>query len=120
MSSSNNLCSAFDYATSHTTLLDPTTGSLVCTSCAHVLQEGLTYEELHLKNCWKFDEKCHIMIDGEPAIEFLNKVGEIMHLCSSTINNAHHAYLKVRNKIQLCEQFSIFISSVIVLDPIYF
>lgn len=28
--------------------------------------------------------------------------------------------VKVKNKIQLCEKFSIFISSVIVLDPIYF
>ena len=48
MNASSNLCSGSDYSSPHQPLIDHSTGTLVCTSCAHVLQEGLTYDEIHL------------------------------------------------------------------------
>ena len=100
MSLPNELCSGSDYSVSHTPLLDHSTGTLVCTSCAHVLQEGLTYDEVHLSSCWRPNDQTSVMIDGEPAIEYLNKLGDLLHLCQSTIDNAYDTFLKTKKKMQ--------------------
>lgn len=104
MNVSSNLCSGSDYSSPHQTLLDHTTGTLVCTSCAHVLQEGLSYEEFHL-NKYHSQQSSGIIesattIDYEPAIDYLHKVGDRLNLCQSTIDNSWNKYLKTKTKMQ--------------------
>ena len=104
MNASSNLCSGSDYSSPHQPLIDHSTGTLVCTLCAHVLQEGLTYDEIHLNLCQSQQRsdiiKSASTIDGEPAIDYLYKVGDRLHLCQSTIDNAWDKYLKTKAKMQ--------------------
>lgn len=104
MNVSSNLCSGSDFSLPHQALIDHSTGTLVCTLCAHVLQEGLSYEEIHLNKC-QSQQRSGIIesartVDGEPAIDYLHKVGDRLNLCQSTIDNAWNKYLKTKSKMQ--------------------
>ena len=97
-------CSAFDYLAPHQILLDHVNGCNVCTTCGRILDEGLSYAELHLKKVPErrgaSNDSSAATVDGDSATEYLNKVGDGLHLCQSTINNAFDSYLKTKAKMQ--------------------
>ena len=97
-------CSALDYLGPHQILLDHVNGCNICTACARVLDEGLSYAELHLKTVPEqraaSDVQSIATVDGDSAVEYLNKVGSRLHLCQSTINNTFDNYLKTKAKMQ--------------------
>ena len=97
-------CSAIDYLAPHQTLLDHVNGCNVCTVCGCVLDEGLSYTELHLKKVPDQRTASNVppaaIVDGDSAAEYLNKVGDGLHLCQSTISNAFDSYLKIKAKMQ--------------------
>ena len=86
----------------HTPILDHTTGTEVCVNCAHVLNEFLTYDEVHYKtpilsqpNNNHFDVK----IDGEPIISILQKIGDKLHLYESSMNNCLMEFFRIKSKM---------------------
>ena len=97
-------CSAFEYLAPHQTLLDHINGCNVCTACGLVLDEGLGHTELHLKKVPEERKACNVttgvMIDGDSAVKYLNKVGDGLHLCQSTINNAFDNYRKAKVRMR--------------------
>ena len=86
----------------HTPILDHTTGTEVCANCALVLDEFLTYDEVHFKtpiyskqNFKHFD----IKIEGEPVVSILQKIGDRLHLYESTMNNCLMEFYRVKSKM---------------------
>ena len=96
-----DFCPNTDYQKPHQTILDHASACIVCTTCGRVLEEGLTYNELHAKI--EPEQKSNILlpktIDGDSYMDYLNKVGDRLHLCQSTINNAFEKYLKIKKKV---------------------
>ena len=105
----DQLCSGMDYQSPHQTILDHSSACIICTTCGRVLEEGLSYSELHLKKVPEQkmtpDVQPSVNIDGDSPSEYLNKVGDGLHLCQSTINNAFDNYLKTKAKMQKLMNF---------------
>ena len=99
---STEYCPGTDYQSPHQTLLDHGNGCVVCTSCSRVLEEGLSYNELYSKKALeqKPNISSSLLVDGDFPIEYLNKVGDGLHLCQSTINNGFEKYLEIKRKMQ--------------------
>ena len=90
----------------HSPILDSTTATIVCCNCGLVLDEQLTCEDVkyyglpsHLPS--KDDNLCNYeVVNGEPLEELLNKIGDRLNMCQSTINNAHARYMNTKKLVK--------------------
>ena len=81
-----------DCSLGHYPVLDHTTGTVVCSNCAHVLDEGLSYAEVNLQKHNSFfskdeDSVDQMKIEGEPIKVYLEKIGDKLHLSQATLDN---------------------------------
>ena len=66
----------------HSPLIDASSGTIVCSECAHVLEEGLSYQEVKLPQPFSLKELQQFtpdvekpeLIHGESAYELLQKL----------------------------------------------
>ena len=89
----------------HLPLIDASTGTIVCSECAHVLDEGLSYHELKspqpfsLQELQRFSPKTDeetVKIHGECVYELLQKIGDRLNLCRPVIEKTFTNFKKTK------------------------
>lgn len=89
----------------HSPIIDHTTATVVCDRCCRVLDDNLSYNEINVKGLAsdstsfmkiQMDEE----IFGEPVIKVLQKIGDKLHLCDSSIYNSYKKYCTIKKKVK--------------------
>lgn len=97
----------------HSPLIDASSGTVVCSECAHVLDEGLSYHEVRLPQPFLLKELQQFtpevekpeVIHGESAYDLLQKIGDRLNLCQPTIENAFTKFKKTKNLIKFLVKY---------------
>ena len=89
----------------HSPIIDSSTATVVCDRCCVVLDERLSYHEINHRHflvaettSLKFEDREEI--HGEPVIEVLKKIGDKLHLCESSIDNAYKKYFIIKHVLR--------------------
>ena len=100
--SKNDFCSGSDFFV-HQPVIDHRNGVLVCTACARVIQDTLTYDEIYYPTQPSIQvvqkEQTEAKIDGDLASVYLTKIGDRLNLAQSSIDNAFSKFRKVKEEI---------------------
>lgn len=89
----------------HSPLIDASTGTIVCSECAHVLDEGLSSYELRAPQPFSLQELQRFStqpneetakIDGENVYDLLLKIGDRLNLCQSVIEKSFTKFKKTK------------------------
>ena len=93
---------SFDGCYQHTPVIDSSSGTIVCCECAHVLAEQLTCIETNVERFSapnSYESPCE-KFNSTQIDELLNKIGECLHMCKSSIQNASKKYQDTKSLIK--------------------
>lgn len=97
----NDFCSGSDFFV-HQLVIDHRNGSLVCTACARVMQDTLTYDEIYYptqSSTQVQKAQPEDKIDGDLAGVYLTKIGDRLNISQSSIDNTLDKFVKVKEEI---------------------
>ena len=87
----------------HSTIIDQSTGTIVCVDCSRVLDQGLTHFEVNQQKYSTLQENLKDgkeKINGENVSQLLEKISDKLHLNQSSIDLAYWEYKKNTKKIE--------------------